>query len=61
MLNRKAALLAVLIAGILAASGALATLTDGNRRAHGPTPQVDAFDLMSNAQGLIDQKIENLF
>lgn len=62
MFSRKTVLLAALIAGILAASGALAMLGDANGTAHGATPpQIDAFDLMSNAWGLPDQKIENLF
>lgn len=62
MFSRKAALPVALVAGILAASGALAMLAEPNGPAHGPTPpQIDAFALMSNAWALPDQKIENLF
>ena len=62
MLNPKAALLAALVAGILAASGALAMLADGKGATHGPTPpQIDAIDLMSKATGLPDQKVESFF
>ena len=62
MFNRKAALLAVVMGGVLAGSGALIMLTDANGRAHGPTPPpIDTFDLMSKAGGLVDQKIEYPF
>ena len=62
MFNHKAALLAALMAGILVGFGALTMLADANRRAHGPTPpQIDTFDLMSKARGVVDQKIEDLF
>ena len=62
MLNPKAALLAALAAGIIAASGALAMLADGKGPTHGATPQqIDVVDLMSKATDLPDQKIENLF
>ena len=62
MRNPKAALLAALVAGILAASGALAVLADGKGTTRGATPpQIDALDLMSKATGLPDQKIDSLF
>ena len=62
MLNRRATLLAILAAGILITSGALAMLAASSGPAHGPTPpQIDAVDLMSKATGLPDQKIESLF
>jgi hypothetical protein len=64
MFNRKAALFAAVTACILT-SGALIILADANGGAngvHGPRPpQISPFDLMSKAQGLIDQKIDNLF
>ena len=61
MFNRKAALFAGLTACILT-SAALTLLANANRTAHGPMPpQISPFDLMSKAQGLVDQKIESLF
>lgn len=61
MFNRKAALFAALTACILTL-GALTILADASGGAHGQTPpQISPFDLMSKAQGLPNQKTENLF
>ena len=60
MFSRKAALLVVLILGIAFTSGALAMLGHTNGHSYGTLPpQIDAVDMMSNAWGLPDQKIEN--
>jgi hypothetical protein len=62
MANRKAALLAALIAGILVTSGGLAMLRDSKGQASGPTPpQINALDLMSRAHDLADQTSKDLF
>ncbi len=57
MFNPKAALLAVLIFGIVFTSGALAMLGDRNERSYGKTPtQIDSIDMMSNAWASSSQK-----
>lgn len=62
MFNRQAALVVALMAGIVITSGALAMLSDTSGPAHGPTPpQINAFDLMSTAPVLPEQKIDYLF
>jgi hypothetical protein len=61
MFNRQAVLVVALTAGIVITSGALAMLS-ASGPAHGPTPaQIDAFDLMSKAPVLPEQKIDDLF
>jgi len=62
MFKRQAALVVALTAGILVTYGATAMLSDANGPARPPTPpQIDAFDLMSNAPVLPEQKIDYLF
>lgn len=62
MSNRKAVLFAAVTACFLVASSALTMLVNANGHAPGPRlPQIDPFDLMSKSQGLVDEKIENLF
>ena len=62
MFKRQATLVVALTAGILVTYGAMAMLSDANGPAHHPTPpQIDTFDLMSQAPVLPEQKIDNLF
>ena len=62
MLNRQTALVVALMAGIVITSGALAMFSDANgpSRSSSP-PQINAFDLMSVAPVLPEQKIDSLF
>jgi hypothetical protein len=60
MFNREAALLAVVVAGILITSGALSILSEGNAQAGGPLPpQIDTLDPTSNVWNLPDQTVAN--
>jgi len=62
MFNRKSACFVVLAACLIVAAGALTVLAGANGHAPDPrSPQIDPFDLMSKAQGLAHQKIENPF
>jgi hypothetical protein len=58
MFNRKTARLDALTARLPVVAGGLAVLADASGRT---PPQIDPFDLTSKAQGLPDEKIENMF
>lgn len=61
MFSRKTALSAILTVSILTL-GALTILAKSGGGAHSSMPsQISPFDLMSQAHGLPDQKIESLF
>jgi hypothetical protein len=62
MFSRETARFTALAACLLVAAGGLAVLADANGRAPAPRPpQIDPFDMMSKAQGLREEKIENLY
>jgi hypothetical protein len=62
MHNGKRALLAVVTAGVLLTTVALAMLAAASSRVPGPSlAQIDTFELMVQARDLPDQTIENPF